>query len=332
MMEKKKLSWWMLLVAVAAGVCIGGAILRLNAPPDPHKALAAALAAALDGASFPESPASLGVLGQGEIDGTRFGVSGNLNLQADEDGLALSLSDFTLADEDGSTDIEVYINKDAAALRLPGMTGEEWYGVDLSKPLRAQAVEAVGEELAEWYFGDEALEQAQSAADEARAGLAEIRKLGLSEGEIGSLKAFFARLEGVSRRLESGEGYLLQFSATAEQVEQLLNDYNWRVPYNTSEPAPADSMLLTPQDTVFTFHVDKNDRLTYVAVTTDDRLFLALDLGDPEEPTPRLELNWGEDGENSLELAFTLSAGQPLAAPDYIDAFGLVAALAADGN
>lgn len=320
MMEKKKQPRWLILAAVVVGVCIGGAVLRLSGPPDPHKALATAL----DGAPSPESPASLGVLGQGEIDGTRFGVSGNLDLQADGDGLALSLSDFTLADEEGSTDVEVYINKDQAAFRLPGLLGEEWYGVDLSTPLADQAVEALGADLADWYFKDKALEQAQSAADEVRAALAEIRQLGLSEGEMGSLKAFFARLEGVSRRLESGEGYVLQFAATAEQVEHLLNDYNWRVPYNTSEPAPADSLLLTPQDTLFTFHVDKKKRLTYAAVTAaeGEEPFFALDLGDPEEPSPRLELNWG-DG-NVLELAFTVSPGEALTAPDWINIFGLV--------
>lgn len=125
---KKKHPWFLLAVIAVVAAVIGGVVFFLTRPAisDPY----ATACAAVDSLQPLPNPVTLGVLGQGEVNGTRFGVSGNLNLQADGDGLALSLTDFTLGYEEGSTDVEVYINQEAAAFRLPEMS-QTWYGIDL---------------------------------------------------------------------------------------------------------------------------------------------------------------------------------------------------------
>lgn len=304
MMEEKKTRPRWLVPAVIAAVLIAAAagvwfFMTRPAIPDPY----AAACAALDGVPSLENPVSLSVLGQGEVDGTRFGVSGNLHLQADGDGLALALSDLTLADEDGSTDAEVYINKEIAALRLPGVLGEDWYGVDLTRDLAAQATEAAGEDLAEWYFGDEGLKEAQSAAEELRGALGEIHDLRFAD-EVEKLKGLLEYAPATVQ--QEGEGFVLSFDKIAES-----------------------DVISSP----VVLGLDREKRLISLEFGLAAGGWCLVDLGDPEEPSPRLELNWGEDGKNSLELAFTISAGQELTAPDYTDAFGLVAVLAAaDGN
>ncbi len=327
MTEKKKGRWLLpaslvVILAVVAAAMIGS-VTRAKPLPTPHEAMRKAV----DSLEPLPDPVTLGVLGQGEMGGERFGVSGNLNLQTGKNGLELSLTDFTLGYEDGSTDLEVYINSEVAAVHIPELLGETWYGVDFMKGLKVQATEVVSEELVDWYFDDGGLSEAQAAVKELRAALAKIKQVGLSEGEKGSLWAFFAKLEGDCRRQEDGDGYVLQFSATGEQIADLLNDYNWKVPFNTSEPAPADpahSVMITPTDSRFTFHVDSRYRLTYLDITPQgsDQPFLMLDLGDPDEPSPRLEVQWWNG--NSIELAFTISDGTTLTAPKFTNAFDLL--------
>lgn len=319
MTEKKKRPWLIpaILAVAAVAVVVGLAVYfsAQNAPPDPYTAACEAVD------SFPSlpNPATLGVLGQGEVDGARFGVSGNLNLQTDGDGLSLSLTDFTLADEDGSTDIEVNINKDAAAVRLPGMLGEGWYGVDLTKPLKTQAAQAAGEELADWYLTADALEEAQTAVDELRAALAQTVELGLSEADRTAVKDFIAAQDPAIMRDSEGGGYHLTILASAEDTNSLLETLG--LPQmSLADPAqPLDE----PENVDIFCTLDKAERLVSVEVTSDDFSAL-LDLGDPDDPSPRLELEWGENRENSLELAFTIAEGEAVAMRSFENAFGLL--------
>lgn len=286
---------WIALAVAAVSAAVGAAAWFLTRPaiPDPY----AAACEALDGLPSLPDPATLGVLGQGEVDGTRFGVSGNLNLQADENGLALSLTDFTLADEDGSTDLEVNINKEAAALRLPGLTGEKWYGVDLTKELRAQAVETVGEELADWYFADGKLEEVQQIVDDLCAELARVHDLSFAD-EIREIKDLLADAPATAEKVD--DGFVLTFDKTAESDR-------------VSPPV--------------IFHLDAGKRLTSLEFGLAAGGHFLLDLGDPVEPSPRLELEWGEG--NSLELAFTVAEGTPVEMPAFENAFSLLGLLAA---
>lgn len=277
-------------VAVVAAIGVAAFFLIRPAIPDPY----AAACEALDGLPPLGSPAALGVLGQGEVDGARFGVSGNLNLQADGSGLALSLTDFTLANEEGATDLEVYINKDCAAVHLPGLTGETWYGIDFQEGLKVQAAKVIDAELVDWYFTAEQLEEAQGAIDELRAALGEVHGLDASD-VIGELKE---SLRYASATIEKAEdGFVLTFDKLADQ-----------------------GAITSPA----VLRLDAGKRLVSLEMTYRE-VDCLLDLGDPDDPSPRLELEWGENRENSLELAFTISAGLPLTPPQFENAFALLA-------
>lgn len=289
---------WIALAAVAVAAAVGVAAWFLTRPaiPDPY----AAACEALDGLPSLPDPATLGVLGQGEVDGARFGVSGNLNLQADENGLALSLTDFTLGYEEGSTDAEVYINKDAAALRLPGLTGEAWYGVDFAEGLKVQASKAVDAELVDWYFGGGELEEVQQIVDELCAELARVHDLSFAD-EIREIKDLLADAPATAEKVD--DGFVLTFDKTAES-----------------------DRVLPP----VIFHLDAGKRMTSLEFGLAAGGHFLLDLGDPVEPSPRLELEWGEG--NHLELAFTIAEGEAVAMPEFENAFSLLGLLAAAGK
>lgn len=296
--ETKKRRGWLIpavIAAVVAAAAIGAAVYFLTRPAisDPY----AAAREAVDGLPALPNPVTLGVLGQGEVDGVHFGVSGNLNLQADEDGLALALTDFTLGYEEGSTDLEVYINKNAAAIRLPDVLGEGWYGVDLTRDLRAQAVETAGEELTDWYFADGKLEEVQQTADDLCAELAQVHDLGFAD-EIKEMKALLADAPATVEKVD--DGFVLTFDKTAESDR-------------VSSPV--------------IFHLDEEKRMTSLEFGLAAGGHFLLDLGDPAEPSPRLELEWGES--NSLELAFTVAEGTPVVMRSFENAFSLLAILAA---
>lgn len=290
---KKPRRWLVPVIAavVAVAVLVGVAAFFLTRPaiPDPY----AAACEALDGLPPLGSPASLGVLGQGEVEGVRFGVSGNLNLQADEGGLALSLTDFTFADEEGSTDLEVYINKECGAVRLPETTGETWYGIDFLEGLKVQASKVMDPELVDWYFDADQLEEARQAIDDLRAELAQVHALSFAD-EIKEMKDLLADAPATAEKVD--DGFVLTFDKTAESDR-------------VSPPV--------------IFHLDAEKRMTSLEFSLAAGGRFLLDLGDPAEPSPRLELDWGED--NSLELAFTIAAGLPLTPPDFENAFSLLA-------
>lgn len=313
MTEKKKGRWLLpaslvVILAVMAAAMIG-TVTRAKPLPTPREALEKAV----DSLRPLPDPVTLGVLGQGEMDGERFGVSGNLNLQTGKNGLELSLTDFTLGYEDGSTDLEVYINSEAAAVRIPELLGETWYGVDLSRDLEAQAIEAAGEELVDWYFDDGQLEEAQATVDELRAQLVGVHEIGLDSVDTMRLQTFFQQLTGETVRTENG--YDLHFTATPSQINTLLD------PAGQIKLFTTQSELSQVVD--ITVHVDGQQRLLGTDVTCDS-FTLLFDLGDPDEPTPRLELQWGENKANSLELAFTVSQGAAFTAPRYTNAFDLL--------
>lgn len=289
---------WIALAVAAVAAAVGVAAWFLTRPaiPDPY----AAACEALDGLPSLPDPATLGVLGQGEVDGARFGVSGNLNLQADENGLALSLTDFTLGYEEGSTDAEVYINKDAAALRLPGLTGEAWYGVDFAEGLKVQASKAVDAELVDWYFGGGELEEVQQIVDELCAELARVHDLSFAD-EIREIKDLLADAPATAEKVD--DGFVLTFDKTAES-----------------------DRVLPP----VIFHLDAGKRMTSLEFGLAAGGHFLLDLGDPVEPSPRLELEWGEG--NHLELAFTIAEGEAVAMPEFENAFSLLGLLAAAGK
>lgn len=306
-MEQKKHRW--LLPALVAGALvlalgIGAALLWGGGNAREPQA---AVEYALDSLEPLENPVSLGVLGQGELSGERFGVSGNWNLQAGEKGLAMSLTDFTLANEDGSTDLEFYLDPDAAALRIPALAGETWHGVALDRPLKTQGLEVLDGELLGWYFDDAKLSAAQTTVDALRTTLAGVSRLGLTDAEVETFQEFFRGLPVEDRREKDVR--LLHFSATAEQMEALGEKLGLATEPGSAQAAELDLTL------------NKEDRLTALCVTAEAGV-LSLELGDPDAPAPRLELQWG--GDNSLELAFTLSPGAALTAPAYDNAFRLL--------
>lgn len=295
--EKKRLPRLLLTVGAVLLAVVALAVFFLTRPAisDPYAAASQALESL---PALPE-PATLGVLGQGEVEGTRFGVSGNLNLQADDHGLALSLTDFTIGYEEGSVDLEVYINKDAAALRLPGVLGEEWYGINFMEGLKVQAVKAVDEELVDWYFSAEQLEEVKWAIYDLRTALEGVHDLRFSS-EVTELKGLLAHAPATVEKVDGG--FILTFDKTAQ----------------SDKVVPPVILRL-----------DAQKRLTALEFGFKPGGHCLLDLGDAEEPSPRLELTWGEDGVNSLELAFTISEGKPVETPSYTNAFSLLSVLAA---
>lgn len=323
-MEEKKRRGWLIpvvIAVVAVAAVIGAAVFFLTRPaiPDPY----AAASEAVDGLPSLPDPVTLGVLGQGEVDGARFGVSGNLNLQADENGLALSLTDFTLGYEEGSADAEVYINKDAAAVRLPGLTGEAWYGVDFAEGLKVQAAKVIDEELVDWYFTADALEELRETIDDLRVDLGSVHDLDCSE-ETDWLKRAIADLPAEVEKTENG--FDLTFDATGHTV---LTTADLPHVYAPLGGMPTDA----PRISTILFHLDPQKRLTALELAFEadgEQGNCLLDLGDPEEPSPRLELQWGES--NSLELAFTVAEGEAVVTPEFENAFSLLALPAAAGE
>lgn len=319
MTEKKKSRWLLpaslvLILAVVSAVMIF-TVTRSKPLPTPREALEKAV----DSLEPLPDPVTLGVLGQGEMDGERFGVSGNLNLQTDKDGLELSLTDFTLGYEEGSSDLEVYINRDTAAAKLPDLTGETWYGVDLSRDLEAQAIETAGEELVDWYFDEGQLSEAQAAMSKLRTALIKVRELGLSDEERSALRQTGHALSLV----QVDGGYTLSIAVNEEGLNTLLGELGLPQRELPSPlPPPEEQKIIT-----IDCSLDLKQRLTAIEVTADD-VQCYLDLGDPDEPTPRLELQWGENKANSLELAFTISEGTALTAPKFHSAFDLLNLLA----
>lgn len=319
MEEKKKRSWLIpaVIAAVVAVAAIGAAVYFLTRPaiPDPY----AAAREAVDGLPSLPDPVTLGVLGQGEVDGTRFGVSGNLNLQADGDGLALSLTDFTLGYEEGSTDLEVALNQDAAAIRLPGLTGEAWYGIDFLEGLQVQADRVIDQALLDWYFKAGQLEELRQTIDDLRVDLGSVHDLDGSE-ETDWLKQAIADLPAEVEKTENG--FALTFDATGHTVLTAAD-----LPHVY---APQGMPTGAPQITTILLRLDDQKRLTAleIAFAQDGAEGgLLLDLGDPAEPSPRLELEWGEG--NCLELAFTVAEGEAVVMPEFENAFSLLAILAA---
>lgn len=315
MTEKKKGRWLLpaslvVILAVVAAAMIG-AVTRAKPLPTPREALEKAV----DSLEPLPDPVTIGVLGQGKMDGERFGVSGNLNLQTDKDGLALSLTDFTLGYEEGSTDLEVYINSEAAAVRIPELLGETWYGVDLSRDLEAQAIEAAGEELVDWYFSDGELSEAQATMSKLRTALIKVRELGLSDGERSALRQTGHALSLV----QVDGGYTLSIAVNESGLNTLLGELGLPQRELPSPLPPPEEQKIIPIDC----SLDLDQRLTALDITADG-FQCYLDLGDPDEPTPRLELQWGENQANSLELAFTISDGTPLTAPKFHSAFDLL--------
>lgn len=313
MTEKKKGRWLLpaslvliLAVVAAAMIC---AVTRPKPLPTPHEAMRKAV----DSLEPLPDPVTLGVLGQGEMGGERFGVSGNLNLQTGKNGLELSLTDFTLGYEEGSTDLEVYINGEVAAVHIPELLGDTWYGVDFMKGLKVQATEVVSEELVDWYFDDGQLEEARAAIDELRAQLVGVHEIGLDSVDTMRLQTFFQQLSGETVRTENG--YDLHFTASPPQVNTLL-DPTGQIKLFTTQSELSQVVDITA-------HVDERQRLLGTDVTCDS-FTLLFDLGDPDEPTPRLELRWGESKANSLELAFTVSEGTAFTAPKFTNAFDLL--------
>lgn len=318
-MTEKKNRWLLpvslvVILAVVAAVMI--CAITGNKPlPDPREAWESAV----DSLPPLPDPVTLGVLGQGEVDGERFGVSGNLNLQTGEGGLELSLTDFTLGYEEGSTDLEVYINSEAAAVRIPELLGNTWYGVDLKRDLEAQAAEAAGEELVSWYFDEGQLSEAQAAVSKLRTALIKVRELGLSDAERAALKD----LGSAVALWQVDGGYELSITLSAEGLNALLEKLGLPQRELSSSLTPLEE----PGNAYIQCSLDQQQRLTALELTADDLRF-SLELGDPDEPTPRLELQWGENKVNSLELAFTVSEGGAFTAPKYKSAFDLLNLLA----
>lgn len=319
--ETKKRRGWLIpavIAAVVVVVAIGAAVFFLTRPviPDPY----AAAREAVDGLPSLPNPATLGVLGQGEVDGTHFGVSGNLNLQADEGGLALSLTDFTLGYEEGSTDLEVYINKNAAAIRLPGLTGEAWYGIAFLEGLQVQADRVIDQALLDWYFKAGQLEELRQTIDDLRVDLGSVHDLDGSE-ETDWLKRAIADLPAEAKKTESG--FELTFDATGRTV---LTAADLPSVYAPLGQMPTDA----PRITTILLRLDPQKRLTALELAFEQggaQGSCLLDLGDPAEPSPRLELEWGEG--NRLELAFTVAEGEAVVMPEFENAFSLLAILAA---
>lgn len=320
MMEEKKRRSWLIPVVIAVAVvavAVGAAVFFLTRPAisDPH----AAAREAVDGLPSLPDPVTLGVLGQGEVDGTHFGVSGNLNLQADEDGLALSLTDFTLGYEEGSTDLEVTLNKDAAAFRLPERTGEAWYGIDFLEGLQVQANKAADQELLDWYFTAEQLEELRQTIDDLRVDLGSIHDLDGSE-ETDWLKRAITDLPAEVKKTENG--FELTFDATGRTVLTAADLPHIYAPVGMPADAPWISTIL--------LRLDAQKRLTALELAFEQdgaEGSCLLDLGDPTEPSPRLELEWGQG--NHLELAFTVAEGETVVMPEFENAFSLLAVLAA---
>lgn len=318
MMEEKKKRSWLVPVAVAVIVAavMGAAVYFFTRPaiPDPY----AAAREAVDGLPSLPNPVTLGVLGQGEVDGTRFGVSGNLNLQADGDGLALSLTDFTLGYEEGSTDLEVYINREATALRLPE-TSQTWYGINFLEGLKVQAMKAVDEEVVDWYFTADALQELRETIDDLRVDLRGVHDLDGSE-ETDWLKRAVADLPAEVEKTENG--FALTFDATGRTVLTVAD-----LPHVY---APLGGMPTgAPQIATILLRLDPQKRLTALELAFEadgEQGNCLLDLGDPDEPSPRLELEWGES--NSLELAFTVEEGEAVVMPEFENAFSLLSLLA----
>lgn len=311
--QKKDRLWLALAAAALVLAALIGAAVWFSRPaiPDPY----AAAREAVDGLGPLPNPVTLGVLGQGELDGgVGFGVSGNLSLQADAGGLALALTDFTIGYEEGSTDIEVNINKDAAAFRLPE-TSETWYGISFLEGLKVQAAKAVDEELVDWYFTAEQLEEARRTIDDLRVDLGSIHDLDGSE-ETDWLKRAIADLPAQVEKTENG--FELTFDATGHTVLTAAD-----LPHVY---APLGGMTTgAPQISTIILRLDGQKRLVGLefAFEMDGKQGnCLLDLGDPEEPSPRLELEWGEG--NSLELAFTVSEGAAVVMPEFENAFGLL--------
>lgn len=298
-MEEKKTRSWLIpaviAVAVVALIAAGAWFFTRPAIPDPY----AAAQEALNGAPALPDPATLGVLGQGEVDGVRFGVSGNLNLQADDRDLALSLTDFTLGYEEGSTDLELVLNQDAAAFRLPETT-QTWYGVDLLEGLKAQAGKVVDEALVDWYFTPEALAEAEGAVGELRTALEGVRDLGF-DSERADFLALLAHAPATAEQVDGG--FVLTFDKIAE-----------------SDTVSSPVVL----------RLDGQRRLTALEFGLSSGGHFLLDLGDAAEPSPRLELTWGDGGANSLELAFTVSEGTAVELPEFENAFSLLKQLAGE--
>lgn len=316
---KKKHPWFLLAVIAVVAAVIGGVVFFLTRPAisDPY----ATACAAVDSLQPLPNPVTLGVLGQGEVNGTRFGVSGNLNLQADGDGLALSLTDFTLGYEEGSTDVEVYINQEAAAFRLPEMS-QTWYGIDLLEGLKVQAAKVIDEELVDWYFTADAMEELRATIDCLRVDLGSVHDLNCDQ-ETEWLKRAIADLPAEVKKTENG--FDLTFDATGHRI---LSETDLPHVY-----APLGMPTDAPQITTILLRLDSQKRLTALEFAFDmdgGQGNCLLDLGDPEEPTPRLELQWGEDKSNSLELAFTVEEGEGVVMRSFENAFSLLKQLAGE--
>lgn len=299
------------VIAVAVVAVIAFVATRPAPLPDPYEAMNKAL----DGLTGLPNPATLGVLGQGKTAGEPFAVSGNLNLQADEDGMEVFLTDFTIGHEENSSELEVYINRDTMAVRDPEM-GDAWYGVTLQEGLKAQAVQAVGEGLVDWYFANGALDGASSALDGLRGALVEVHDLTFSE-MISDLRSDLAQLPAIIEKTESG--FTVTFDVDGQPLPGMSDDLAAFAEVLFQDGHGLDGV------TAIALRMDEEERLTALELTADSFFFL-LEMGDPDEPTPRLEVQAGE--RNSVELAFTVAEGKGFTAPEYLNVFDLLNALA----
>lgn len=304
--------WILLPVALLAAL---GVALALNwTAVTVYAAPRYALLRGAEGVAPLPQPVSLGLLGEGTLEGKRVQFSGTLDVQADGAGLALALGDFTLGGEGLSVSLSGYLSAREAALSIPSLTGgqTEYYGLRLDEPILSQVKGTGGDPEYGWYFHDGDIRRMQSAADGVREALAAVKEIAPSQAERDALAAFFRNVRGAGELGE--EGYLLRFSAPEQAVDDLLEALElpggWR--YGGAE---------------VTCRLNPEGILTAVEAEGQGARF-SLELGDDpaQELAPRLELVWpdGDGGENTVTVAVAAAPCDGVEPPEYENAFSLL--------
>lgn len=269
-----------------------------------------ALENGIDRVMDPPQPMSLGFLGQVELGELGVNCSGVMGLQADKDGLRLMVEDCTLGTDEDSQTLSLYLSPQEVAAVVPALTGglEGWYGLRLDTPMVEQAAGTGGDPGYGWYFGDAQLATMQECADQARAALLEVTRLGLNDEEREAVTAF---LEGCDKKVEHVDGeYLLHFTQSdAQETEKLSQALG--LPRGLFSGAVELDFTLHQRGTLRSVDA-KSENLSF---------FLELGEYPEREPTPRLEAQW-EGG--SLTLALTVGWSRTLEAPEYQNAFSLL--------